>query len=406
MGRTRLPAGVVELEDDKADGVVAPDALRLVVTLLPPRRINIPRTKFQGGKPKIFFIQLDRVQAEQMQVDLLQVMEKTNRQIWEIIGNVENLNVEGAFERFGRIREQSLSIFQNVPKCMLTTLHKSYVALLLHFGKYEEIFSDIVLPIVSVHTSSTDSDILLFYYYLGLAQIKTERFMDARISMLSVLAIPASEFSVISLAACRKLCLLDLMIFGKMIPLPEWIVNRNHPVCIIWEDIRKRNRPSITIDKSDADESSDPTAPIFPLLGEIVNLYTSSNDSKDLSELIQSHRDTLVDSRDFGLAQRVVVSKRSQALTALEKTHSVIPLVEVIGLLKLDDKDQIHILISAYNLNSSTIATVDGDYLSFACVSNVPSEEKEMGIIHSLMNSLQSKDPEELKSIKTAKLKV
>jgi hypothetical protein len=339
-------------------------------------------------------IQMDEVQLMEALVEEIHILLNTSA------GNQRDLQ-SGTFPK---IRAQCLDVFQAIPKCMLTILHKSYVMLLLQFGMYDLIFDDISLPITSCHSSVLSSDILLFFYYLGLAQIKMERYTDARESILCLLTIPSVEYSVISLAACRKLCLLDLIVYGKLIPLPEWIVMRN-PLCgCVWDDVRNGTlRAASTAESSDADVF-DQTSVSMQIHSEIARVYVSSNDHRDLVSLIEAHEDYLSAAKDFGLSKRVVVAKCCQSLREMSKCYSTIAISDVFQQLNIGDIEELKRVLYAFNSDFPLSAALEKDYLIFSGVDSVPSRGRDLEFIQRLMCSLQSRSESDLQSLRGTRL--
>lgn len=306
-------------------------------------------------------------------------------------------------EIISNIRSRVASVFESSPKCMLTKLHKSFACFLLQYGEYESVLRELSGPLLRIHDAVLDSDILSFFYYRGLAQIKCERFEDARSSMLAVVAFPSIDYSVINMAALRKLCLLDLIQKGKLLPLPEWIERRNSINSRIWEEIRKGLSRQLIQDESCPDEF-DQTTVCIPLYNAIARAFSTSDDPRELQSVITAHQDYLVAAKDFGLAKKVLLTKYCQTLRTVSLVYSTVEVSGIMNQLKIGRVDRLNDVITFFNGTSSLLAKIEGDYLLFEPQIIARSNQVSTTHIEDYLQFFRSQTRAELQSILSAKL--
>jgi hypothetical protein len=333
-----------------------------------------------------------------------EVMKELELEIHTYMDHSNSFSEAISMETIFSVRSRVTSVLKCVPRCMLTTLHKSYICFLLQHGQYKSVSTEFDYPISMIQESVLDSDIMLFFYYLGLSQIKTGRFAAARSSMLAVLAIPSTCYSVISLAALRKLCLLDLIEKSKLDPLPDWIDRRNSVLSRIWEEMRKSSSRQVSQDESIPD-TYDETNLSFTLYTALVRAFTSSDDPRHLCSIIDSHQEYLRAAKDLGLASKVLLAKYSQLLTQVSLVYSSIEISEMFRKMYLQTVNGLEEIISFSNAKSDLVARIEGDYLVFEPHVTLRSAPVIPHIVENI-RSLQTYTHTELQNVLRSRLSI
>ena len=299
---------------------------------------------------------------------------------------------------------RSASLLKQAPRFMLTTLHLHHVVLLLHGGLYERVFDDIALPLTTIDERVQVVDILLLFYYLGLAQIRTSKYSDARFSMLTVISIPGDALSAICVAALRKLCLIELIDQGKLSPLPDWIIKRNGVTARIWDDMRKGSNRSDLV-RSSLYEEADLSVAVYT---DIVHAFTASDDPRELAGVIDLHSEYLRNVRDLGLARKVMLAKYHRLLDKACRIYSSIPVNVMMRQMQIRDPHALGDIIDSFNQQTSCTACFDDthEYIIFMNQPFIQDGPDNIDRLRGLLEFLGKWDSNRLASIKKTKLPV
>lgn len=109
---------------------------------------------------------------------------------------------------------------------VLTPIHATFVQLCLHAKAYTRAAAVLDTPIYDVgvarESGITVAEVLLYHYYGGMVYCGLKRWRDAANLLKTVLAVPATAVSAISVEAYKKYALASLLAHGSLPALPKY----------------------------------------------------------------------------------------------------------------------------------------------------------------------------------------
>ena len=210
-------------------------------------------------------------------------------------------------------------------------------------------------------------DVLHFFYYSALVYLKARNYLHARSALVKVLSVPGSAISVVQATALRKLCIVDLIMFGEVRPLPSWLPKSNPLLDRLLDGVRGANRlhdsendfsPEKSVTRSsrsttvpsDAFEIANPEVSCPSHLRDVVRVFTDPNASiSGLVTCLGKFEQQLRISKDWGLACRLVVAKQSHLLLKISNVFERVPLKYIKENCECSSEKELHDVLDFFN---------------------------------------------------------
>jgi hypothetical protein len=210
-------------------------------------------------------------------------------------------------------------------------------------------------------------DILQRLYESALHSIKSRNYIDARTNLIKILAVPGSAVSIAQVTALRKLCLIDLIIWGELKPLPSWVSKSSPLLGNLFDGLRFQNRrhdnsddfsPEKSISRSSRTvnftveglELANPDVFCPSYLREIVRVFVDPTASvSDLYDVLKNTEQQLTTSKDWGLAVRLLPAKQRLILTQLFRVYDRIPVALAFDKCECTSEMQFNDLVAAFD---------------------------------------------------------
>ena len=217
--------------------------------------------------------------------------------------------------------------------------------------------------------------------------------ISARRAFLLALSVPAQVPSIIQVTAMRKLCFLDMIIFGKVQSLPLWVAKANPTIAKLAAGLRSGDssrrsesekgsqRPFTTVSRHSLESlrSNNPDAKLPSDFETVLKPFGNSPD--DLLSLIKSLGDIeqeLKTSTDWGIAQHLPRAWRRVALERLSTVYRSVPTSTVMVQACVDSPSELSDLIDYYNrfqkhMNRFGSVSESEGFIRFGSATTAPS---------------------------------
>jgi COP9 signalosome complex subunit 3 len=192
---------------------------------------------------------------------------------------------------------------------VLTPLHADFLQVCLHSKCYNaarEILDTEVFEVNPEATTITSKDVLLFYYYGGMAYTGLKQFKKALNFFRLAVSMPAQMLSAIMVEAYKKYVLLSLLVHGKLLSLPRYTSN----VVVRYQ---KNN---------------------FPQYQEFANAFAAHN-TDDLHKIAQTHIDIFNKDKNFGLVKQCIQSLYIKNIQRQTQTYLTFSFQDMAAAVKL-----------------------------------------------------------------------
>lgn len=196
----------------------------------------------------------------------------------------------------------------------LTPIHSEFVLLCLLSKTYnsalpileEEIFE------TSSDAGNTSRDVLLYYYYGGIAYIGAKDLKKALHFLKLAITIPASVLSAIMIEAYKKLILVSLLLHGRAPSLPRYTSNA----------LQRHLKTA------------------FPQYQEFANAY-STYSTDDLHKVAETYAEVFQKDKNFGLVKQCIQSLYRRNIQRLTQTYITLSLQDIATAVKLNTTKEV-----------------------------------------------------------------
>ena len=213
-------------------------------------------------------------------------------------------------------------------------------------------------------------EILELCYYSALVFIRSREYSKARVCLLKALAMPGNSLSVVQVSCLRKLCLVDLILFGEVRALPGWLAKSNQHMTQLYDGARMGNQatglnPDFSPEKAPARSNrprsgsshtgealdvANPDVVCPSALSDIVRTFMNpSSSAADVNEVVKNSETALRKGRDWGLAIRLALAKRRHSLNRLAKVFDRMLETDIQRLTACRTSDEFSELVTDFN---------------------------------------------------------
>eukprot|EP00054_Salpingoeca_dolichothecata_P004886 m.32329 g.32329 ORF g.32329 m.32329 type:complete len:429 (+) comp14945_c0_seq1:212-1498(+) len=209
---------------------------------------------------------------------------------------------------------QALCVF-SPSKDKLTPIHPIFVkcCILARHYRYCSFLFDQDVPIIDPSTTFLSmEDILLFFYYLGMAAIGNKKYHKALQSFSVVVSVPAEALSAIMVEAYKKYILVSLLLHGKVVPFPKY-------TSFVLRYLKQMTVP----------------------YHDFATAYTISSVAV-LTEVLDKNLDTFQADKTLGLARQCRAKLYRRNIKQLTETFITLSLGDIADRVKLADADAAH----------------------------------------------------------------
>ena len=241
----------------------------------------------------------------------------------------------------------------------------------LEFGLFDEAYTVACTVWTSIEGSMGSLALLEYHYYAALSQLHERDYVGARMSLLSVLAVPSPNASVVHVAALRKLCLVDLVVGGSLRPLPAWVAHRLPSANRLWDDLlrsttepssgsldaispeKSLSRANRALDNHRTFREANPTAVLPADLTKLVSFFKQGCAplrTAELEEVLKVLARQLEQSKDWGLAKRLLLARKRHALERIARVYTVITVEKCMSEVEAGTLDELNAI--AHELNN------------------------------------------------------
>jgi len=186
-------------------------------------------------------------------------------------------------------------------------------------------------------------ELLHFQYYTALVFIRSREYSKARVALIQALAVPGTSISVIQVSCLRKLCLVDLILFGEVKGLPGWLSKGNPLLSQLFDGARiGAQSPSVSTDFSpeksamrsnrlqsrsahggEAFQIANPDVVCPSSLSDIIKTFMTRNSSvTDVMDAVKCQEGHLKKGKDWGLALRLGLAKSRHSLNRMAEMYT------------------------------------------------------------------------------------
>lgn len=214
-----------------------------------------------------------------------------------------------------------------------------------------------------------------YNFYCALFHEQTQEFQREKFCLLSCLSIRCSSASDLHLAALRKLCFVDLIIYGQICKLPTWVEKANPPISHLCDGITelrsgghsRKHRLETSSTINSAQGKQDIFSSNIKLIWDAFK--DESRGSTRLETAIHRMEGYLKESGDLNTARLLIPAKRARFLKSLSDSFSSVPVERCIEYLGTARSEEVTEAIDFHNhlyVREGLICTVGTDrYMRF-----------------------------------------